>query len=60
MGCAHLAASALVAFPSSFFAEASMDQTAELQLAAEMGQLLISQKRELMQELDVIKGKNTF
>ena len=40
--------------------EASMDQTAELQLAAEMGQLLISQKRELMQELDVIKGKNTF
>ena len=40
-------------------AEASMDQTAELQLAAEMGQLLISQKRELMQELDVIKGKNS-
>jgi hypothetical protein len=39
--------------------EASMDQTAELQLAAEMGQLLISQKRELMQELEVIKGKNT-
>ena len=39
--------------------EASMDQTAELQLAAEMGQLLISQKRQLMQELDEIKGKNS-
>ena len=39
--------------------DASMDQTAELQLAAEMGQLLISQKRELMQELDEIKGKNS-